>query len=159
LQDSQEDGVSEPETDAGSAPESADESDLRPHSWSLAGTHYADRNGVWSWYAHRVTGFLIFVVVLVHVADRVLVLSSPDSYNAVVAIYTHPAGVLLDFVVFGAVLYHALNGLRIIIIDLWPAMTMYHRKLWWASWIIFVIVGVPGALIILLPVWRGWFGI
>jgi hypothetical protein len=43
--------------------------------------------------------------------------------------------------------------LRIIIIDLWPAMTVYHRQLWWASWIIFIGVGVPGALIIMRPVW------
>lgn len=135
--------MSEPETDAGSAPESADESDLRPHSWSLAGTHYADRNGVWSWYAHRVTGFLIFVVVLVHVADRVLVLSSPDSYNAVVAIYTHPAGVLLDFVVFGAVLYHALNGLRIIAIDTIAAAARVQSalmRLVLAVWVLAMIV-------------------
>jgi hypothetical protein len=37
-------------------------------------------------------------------------------------------------------------------------MTVHHRKLWWASWIIFVALGVPGALIILRPLWRGWIG-
>ena len=52
-----------------------------------------------------------------------------------------------------ALLYHALNGLRIIIIDLWPRMTAYHRQMWWASWGIFVLVGVPGAAIILRPLW------
>jgi hypothetical protein len=30
---------------------------------------------------------------------------------------------------------------------------VYHRQLWWASWIIFIGVGVPGALIIMRPVW------
>lgn len=135
--------MSEPETAAGSAPESTDESDLRPSSWSLDGTQHADRDGVWSWYAHRVTGFLIFVVVLVHVADRVLVLSSPDSYNTVVAIYTHPVGVLLDFVVFGAVLYHALNGLRIIAIDTIAAAARLQgalMRLVLAVWLVAMIV-------------------
>ena len=54
-----------------------------------------------------------------------------------------------------ALLYHALNGMRILIIDLWPSMTVHHRKLWWASWVIFVVVGIPGALIILRPLLEG----
>ena len=58
-----------------------------------------------------------------------------------------------------ALLYHALNGLRIIIIDLWPAMTVHHRKLWWASWVIFVGLGLPGAVIILRPLWKGILGL
>ena len=32
-----------------------------------------------------------------------------------------------------ALLYHALNGLRIIVMDFWPATTVYHRQLWIAS--------------------------
>jgi hypothetical protein len=32
-------------------------------------------------------------------------------------------------------------------------MTVYHRRLWWGTWIIFILVGVPGALVILRPVW------
>ena len=52
-----------------------------------------------------------------------------------------------------ALLYHALNGLRIIIIDLWPAMTVYQRVLWWGSGSSSSSSGVPGALIIMRPVW------
>jgi hypothetical protein len=44
------------------------------------------------------------------------------------------------------------------VMDLWPAMTVHHRKLWYGTWIIFLVVGIPGALIILLPVWRGLLG-
>ena len=33
-------------------------------------------------------------------------------------------------------------------------MTVHHRKLWWGSWVIFIVVGVPGALIILRPYWQ-----
>ncbi|GAA1686120.1 succinate dehydrogenase, cytochrome b556 subunit [Fodinicola feengrottensis] len=117
-----------------------------PGFWSrasLAGTHYANRDGTWSWYAHRVTGFLIFVAVLVHVADRALVLVSPDSYNTVAAIYTHPAGVLLDVVVFGAVLYHALNGLRIIAIDTIAAAARIQGTLMRVVLVLWVLVMIP----------------
>ena len=53
-----------------------------------------------------------------------------------------------------ALLYHALNGMRIIIIDLWPAMTVHHRRLGGPSWIIFLAGRIPGALIILRPLWK-----
>ena len=37
-----------------------------------------------------------------------------------------------------ALLYHALNGLRIVIMDFWPALTRYHRQLWCVNWVVFV---------------------
>ena len=53
-----------------------------------------------------------------------------------------------------ALLYHALNGLRIIIIDLWPRDDrLPPRSCGGARGSIFIGVGVPGALIILRPVW------
>ncbi|WP_163508706.1 succinate dehydrogenase, cytochrome b556 subunit [Fodinicola acaciae] len=103
---------------------------------SLAGTRHADRDGVWSWYAHRVTGFLIFVVVLVHVADRALVLVSPESYDTVAAIYTHPVTLVLDLIAISAVLYHALNGIRIALIDWVGAGSKLSLQVVLALWLV-----------------------
>ncbi len=52
-------------------------------------------------------------------------------------------------------LYHALNGLRIIVMDFWPATTVWHKQLWYACWVVFFAVGIPGAYIILSPIWNG----
>ena len=73
-------------------------------------------------------------------------LSAPirSLYDDVLAFYASIPGRLLEVLLGAALLYHALNGLRIVIIDLWPAMTVYHRQLWRATWIIFIVVGVPG---------------
>ncbi len=54
-----------------------------------------------------------------------------------------------------ALLYHALNGLRIVIMDFWPAMTRWHRQIWYANWVIFTLVGLPVAYVILKPIWEG----
>jgi succinate dehydrogenase / fumarate reductase cytochrome b subunit len=102
----------------------------------MAGTRWADRDGTWSWYAHRVTGFLIFVAVLVHVAGRALVLVSPDSYNTVAAIYTSPATLLVTFVAVSAVLYHVLNGLRIVAIDWFGAAAKLSLQVVLALWLV-----------------------
>ena len=36
--------------------------------------------------------------------------------------------------------------------DFWPALTRYHRVLWYANWALFALVGVPVAVIILKPI-------
>jgi len=114
---------------------------------------YRGSEGMLAWAFHRISGIGIFAFVVLHVVDIYLVGGNPELYDEVLAFYGSLPGRLLEVVLGAALLYHALNGLRIIIIDLWPAMTAYHRQLWWASWIIFIGLGVPGALIILRPVW------
>jgi succinate dehydrogenase / fumarate reductase cytochrome b subunit len=114
---------------------------------------YRPREGMIAWAFHRISGLGIFAFVVLHVLDIYLVGGNPALYDEVLAFYASIPGRLLEVVLGAALLYHALNGLRIIIIDLWPRMTAYHRALWWGTWIIFIGVGVPGGLIILRPVW------
>jgi succinate dehydrogenase / fumarate reductase, cytochrome b subunit len=120
---------------------------------------YRGREGSLAWLFHRLSGIGIWLFVVLHVVDIYLVGGDPKAYDFLVKLYASVPGRFLEAILGAALLYHALNGLRIIIIDLWPAMTVHQKLLWRASWIIFIVVGVPGALIILLPVWRGWFGI
>jgi succinate dehydrogenase / fumarate reductase cytochrome b subunit len=115
---------------------------------------YRGREGTWAWAFHRLSGVGVWLFVVLHVIDIYLVGGNPDAYNEILRFYASPIGRLMEVVLGAALLYHALNGLRIIIIDLWPAMTVHHRALWWASWTIFVLVGIPGAVIILRPLWK-----
>ena len=114
---------------------------------------YRPREGMVAWAFHRISGLGIFAFVVLHVLDIYLVGGNPALYDEVLAFYASIPGRILEVVLGAALLYHALNGLRIIIIDLWPRMTVYHRALWWGTWIIFIGVGVPGGLIIMRPVW------
>jgi len=114
---------------------------------------YRPRAGMVAWAFHRIAGVGIFAFFLLHVVDIYLAGANPQLYDDVLAFYASIPGRLLEVLLGAALLYHALNGLRIVIIDLWPAMTVYHRQLWTATWVIFLLVGVPGALIILRPVW------
>jgi succinate dehydrogenase / fumarate reductase cytochrome b subunit len=114
---------------------------------------YRGREGTWAWLFHRISGIAIWLFVVLHVVDIYLVGGNPRAYDDILQFYASPVGRVLEVLLGAALLYHALNGLRIIIIDLWPAMTSLHRVLWWGTWVIFIGVGVPGALIILRPVW------
>ena len=40
--------------------------------------------------------------------------------------------------IFFCVLFHAINGLRITILDLWPKLLMYQREAIWLEWAVFL---------------------
>lgn len=115
---------------------------------------YQGQSGTWAWALHRISGIGVWLFVVLHVIDIYLVGGNPAAYDEILKFYASPIGRVLEVLLGAALLYHALNGLRIVIIDLWPAMTVHAQKLWWACWLIFVGVGVPGALIILRPLWK-----
>ena len=49
----------------------------------------------------------------------------------------------MEWLLGAAVLYHALNGLRIVVMDFWPPLTRYHRQLWYLNWVLFALIGIP----------------
>lgn len=108
-----------------------------------AGTLYRGREGMWSWVAHRVTGVLIFVFLLVHVLDTSLVRVSPEAYDVVIESYKNPIVGLGEAGLVGAVLFHALNGLRVMAVDFWSQGTRYHRQMLWGVVGIWVVAMVP----------------
>jgi succinate dehydrogenase / fumarate reductase cytochrome b subunit len=120
---------------------------------------YRGGEGMLAWAFHRVSGIAIWAFIILHVVDIYLVGGDPKAYDDILAIYASPIGRIGEVLLGAALLYHALNGLRILIIDLWPAMTKYHRALWYASWVIFLAVFIPGAWIILMPVLRPALGL
>ncbi len=104
-----------------------------------------------AWAFHRISGVAIWAFVLLHVLDIWLVSANPSLYDEVLKFYASPVGRVGETLLGAALLYHALNGLRIIVMDFWPATTVFHKQLWYVSWVVFVVVGLPGAYIILRP--------
>src|SRR3954451_8969017 len=123
-----------------------------------AGTLYRGREGMWSWVAHRVTGVLIFFFLFAHVLDTALVRVSPDSYNRVIDTYKTPFVNLMEVGLVGAVLYHALNGIRVMLIDFWDKGVRYQREMTWVIVTLFVVVMVPGAFFMLKHTFESVFG-
>jgi succinate dehydrogenase / fumarate reductase cytochrome b subunit len=108
-----------------------------------------------AWAFHRISGVAIWAFVVLHVIDIYLVGGNPEAYDDLLAIYASPIGRILEALLGAALLYHALNGLRIIVMDFWPPLTRFHRQLWYLCWAIFIGVGLPVAWIILKPIWEG----
>ena len=92
--------------------------------------------------AHRITGATIFFFLFVHVLDTALVRVSPQAYNEVIETYKTPIVRLMEVGLVAAVLYHALNGIRVILIDFWQHGPRYQRLMLW------IVVGVLLAVMI-----------
>jgi succinate dehydrogenase / fumarate reductase cytochrome b subunit len=96
-----------------------------------AGTLYRGKVGMWSWVLHRITGVAIYFFLLVHVLDTALVRLSPEAYDAVIATYKTPIIGLAELGLVAAILFHAFNGVRIILIDFWSKGSKYQNVMFW----------------------------
>jgi succinate dehydrogenase / fumarate reductase cytochrome b subunit len=105
-----------------------------------AGTLYRGKVGMWSWVLHRITGVAIFFFLLVHVLDTALVRLSPEAYNAVIGTYKTPLIGLAELGLVAAILFHALNGLRVILVDFWRKGVKYQNVMFW------IVIGIAAAL-------------
>lgn len=92
-------------------------------------TLYRGDPGMWSWVLHRITGATIFFFLFVHVLDTALVRVSPQAYNSVIETYKTPIVGLMEIGLVAAVLFHALNGIRVILIDFWQQGPRYQRHM------------------------------
>ena len=106
-------------------------------------TLYRGDPGMWSWVLHRITGATIFFFLFVHVLDTALVRVSPEAYNEVVDTYKTPLVGLMEVGLVAAVLYHALNGIRVILIDFWQHGPRYQRLMLWVVAAVWLAVMIP----------------
>ena len=123
-----------------------------------AGTLYRGREGMWSWVAHRVTGVLIFFFLFAHVLDTALVRVSPDSYNQIIDTYKTPIVNLREVGLLGAVLFHALNGLRVMAIDFWEKGPRYQRQMTYVVVGLFVVLMAAAAPRMVIHTFQDLFG-
>ncbi len=123
-----------------------------------AGTLYRGREGMWTWVAHRVTGVLIFLFLFAHVLDTALVRVSPDAYNRIMDTYKTPVVNLMEVGLVGAVLYHALNGLRVMLVDFWSKGTRYQKQMSYVVVALVLLVMIPGTYYMIEHTVRDLFG-
>jgi succinate dehydrogenase / fumarate reductase cytochrome b subunit len=76
------------------------------------------RAGMYAWLFHRITGLALVFYILLHIFVIASVNFGGGSFDAVMGLLTTKPFVLIDLVLVAVVLYHGLNGIRIIFFDL-----------------------------------------
>ena len=113
------------------------------------GTIYRGGIGQWSWAFHRITGILVMTFLIGHIVDTFAVGFGPELYDATIELYKQWWFKPVEVALVAAVLFHALNGLRIILFDFWPALAMKQRVFAYGQLVLFVAGFAPAAFFML----------
>jgi succinate dehydrogenase / fumarate reductase, cytochrome b subunit len=111
---------------------------------SLAkGLKYKGQGPMLTFVLHRIGGLGMAVFITVHILSSFL---GGDLGQFLNSVYENWA---FQIVVFFCVLFHAINGLRITILDLWPSLLPHLREAVWVEWAVFIPVYAFAVFVIL----------
>ena len=91
---------------------------------------YKGGNPYWAYILHRIGGSALFIFFTLYI----LLLAGVSSVNIIFSNWLFQIFML----VFG--LFHAINGLRITVFDLWPRLMEHYRSGIQVGWIIYALV-------------------
>lgn len=118
------------------------------HVGYLEGLRYKGKEHMLAWALHRVTGLGILIFVGMHVIAAFFLNAIGDNISTTIT--TIYESTPMQIFIYFCVLYHALNGLRLIVEDLWPPLLRYHRELLWFQWLVFLpVFGLPAFLMLM----------
>lgn len=111
---------------------------------------YAGDTGQYAWVLHRATGIGILGFLLIHIIDIMLIGLGRDVYNHSVEFYGNWFIIPMEILLVGAVIYHTLNGLRIIAVNFSASGPSREKKYFWWVLVGSVLITLPSAIIILI---------
>jgi succinate dehydrogenase cytochrome b556 subunit len=100
---------------------------------------YRGAIGQWSWVFHRLSGLGVVVFLTLHVIDTSWASFYPDLYAKAIAHYQSPLFTIGEFFLVAAVVYHAINGYRIIFLDGRPHLWHLQQR---AAMLVFAVTGL-----------------
>ncbi len=108
---------------------------------------YRVRTGMFAWMAHRLSGVALVLYLVVHVWG-LRALTDRAAFNELIAGYHAPIFKIGEFLLLAAVVYHALNGLRIVLID-FLGWSPKQKSMFWTLFIVAVVLIAVGGYPIL----------
>jgi len=96
------------------------------------------KTGMWAWVGHRLTGIILVVYVFMHLSFLSTASVGDKSFASLMETTAQPAFVFADFLLVCAVIYHAMNGFRVVLFDM--GIGIRRQKL--VFWIMMAIAAV-----------------
>lgn len=76
--------------------------------------------GGFAWALHRITGLVLVGYLFLHLYTLGAILQGPAPFDTAMALMARPAVRLLELALIWVVLFHALNGIRLILVHIVP---------------------------------------
>jgi succinate dehydrogenase / fumarate reductase cytochrome b subunit len=119
----------------------------------LKGFTYAGGGPMLAWLLHRIGGLVMVVFIGLHVLASFSMQQFGSEWGT--AINTIYESWPFQMALYFFVLFHALNGVRIIILDFAPQFLKYQREATWVQWILLLPLWTMTVLISVLRALQG----
>jgi len=106
-------------------------------SWVKTNLNYKKDSGSKAWILHRITGIALIAYLFMHIFSLSPLAQGRAAFNTFMEHYSTPFFMVLEWFLFAFVLFHSLNGVRIVLVD-WADGAKYHKQLYSFS----IVVGI-----------------
>ncbi len=109
---------------------------------------YYKFTGSWAWILHRLSGLALIFYLSAHIWVISTISKGPEGFNRVMGVLASPLFKLLEIGLWGVILFHAFNGIRVVIVDFWKG-SLNHKKLFYIMIFIAFALWVAGGYLII----------
>jgi succinate dehydrogenase / fumarate reductase cytochrome b subunit len=107
--------------------------------WVKENLSYKKDSGSWAWMYHRVTGIALIGYLFLHIYSLSTLTQGREVFEHKMQSFLAPPFLILEWVLFIIVLFHSLNGIRIVLVD-WADGAKYHKSLYRFSWVVGILL-------------------
>lgn len=86
--------------------------------WSKIMLKYKPHQGEWAWLLHRVSGVALTGYLFLHIYALRGLTQGREAFSQEMNLFTTPVFKFLEWALFAFVIFHAMNGVRIVMVDL-----------------------------------------
>ena len=104
--------------------------------------------GSWAWILHRLSGLALIFYLSLHIWVINTLTLGPEKFEKLMKFLNSAPFKLLEVGLWGIILFHAFNGIRIVIVDFYKG-SMHHKRLFYSLIAIAFLLWVLGGYIIL----------
>jgi succinate dehydrogenase / fumarate reductase, cytochrome b subunit len=87
--------------------------------------------GSLAYVLHRVSGIALIFFLFFHILSITKSQATPEAYDLMIRRMQEPDFKIGEILLFAGLLYHGLNGMRIVLVDFAWTRTTHHKRLWW----------------------------
>lgn len=121
---------------------------MRKRVGFIDGLKYQGGGPMLVWILHRITAIVILLFVGLHVVSSFTSQETGANWAGWVNdIYMSP---WFQIIVAFSVIFHAINGLRIVLLDFFPGFLRFQREAIWVQWAVILPLFLLTALIIIM---------
>ncbi|MBX7212727.1 MAG: succinate dehydrogenase, cytochrome b556 subunit [Thermoflexales bacterium] len=101
------------------------------------------------WIAHRLSGLGVLLFLILHIFGMSMAFFNPPLHEAMLNLYKSPPFAVGELILAVCMLYHAINGTRIALLELKPEWWTQQQKATRVTLIITAIVTLPWLLVMI----------